>query len=78
MVLDCAFFPLDVRSGTGGGDEAGAAEEGRGEVGGRSWGTPGMNAGPSLCGDAGGVWKLSPWTPVGAWLSLLEKLPILQ
>lgn len=28
MVLDCAFFPLDGRSGTGGGDEAGAAVEG--------------------------------------------------
>lgn len=29
VVLDCAFFfPLDVRTGTGGGDETGAAEEG--------------------------------------------------
>lgn len=32
----------------------------------------------SLCGEAGGVWKLSKWVPVGPWLSLLEKLPILQ
>ncbi len=61
VVLD--FFPLDVRTGTGGGDETGAAEEGWGEEGGRSWGTPGKKGGTSLCGEAGGVWKLSPWAP---------------
>lgn len=74
LLLDCAFFPLDVRSGTGGGDEAGAAEEGWGEVGWRSWGTPTMKGGPSPCGEAGGVWKLSPWTPRGkknVWILLV-------
>lgn len=63
VVLDCTFFPLDVRTGTGGGDETGAAGEGWGEVWGRSWGTSGIKGGPSLCGEAGGVWKLSPWAP---------------
>ncbi len=59
--LDCAFFfPLDVRIGTGGGGDTGAAEEGWGEVG---WKTPDMKTGPSLCGEAGGVWKLSPRDP---------------
>lgn len=28
VVMDCTFFTLDARPGTGGGDEAGAAEEG--------------------------------------------------
>lgn len=60
VMLHCGFFPLDIRTGTGGGDETGAAEEGWGEVGWRSWG---MKAGPSLCGETGGVWKLSPWAP---------------
>lgn len=52
------FFPLDTRTGTGGGDEMGAGEQGWGEV-----GFLGVKAGPgpSLTGETGGVWKLSLW-----------------
>lgn len=54
------FFPLDTRTGTGGGDEMGAGEEGCGEAGWRFLGGK-AGPGPSLTGETGGVWKLSPW-----------------
>lgn len=62
FVVGCGFLLMDVLTGTGGGDDPGAAWEGLGEEWWRCWGTPGMKA-ESLCGEAGGVWKLSPWVP---------------
>lgn len=57
--LGSGFFPVDGPTGTGGGGDTGAAWEGLGKEWCRSWATPGA----SLCGEAGGVWKLSPWDP---------------
>lgn len=60
VMLHCVFFPLGIETGIGGGDETGAADDGWGEVGQWSWG---VKEGPSLTGETGGVWKLSPWAP---------------
>lgn len=62
--LGCDRLTLEDASTETGGED-GTALGDFGDMEGRSLGAPSTIPGSSLCGEAGGVWKLSNWFPGG-------------